>query len=115
MESVNNELKKPTRFICPLCGGRISELPTFFGCDNYRVQDGGCQFKVFKNIFGIPIPNTMIEELLWVGETKEKLNGFYDKKTKETFSARLRYDKRKNALLFVRDEEEKESSKGEKE
>lgn len=109
--SAENFWKKKTRFICPLCGGHVSELPTFYGCNNFREKDGGCQYKIFKSIYGIPIPQQMLDELLWVGETKDELCGLFDRKARENYNARLRYNKATLKVEPIRNEETEENLK----
>lgn len=97
--------KKPTSYRCPICGGAVSELPTFFGCENFRSQDGGCKYKIFKTLYNMPLSEKMMDELLTNGETTEKFDGLRDKKTERLFKARLRYDPKNNMLLFIDAEE----------
>lgn len=99
--SVKIVARKKTEYTCPLCGCSVSELPNFFGCDNFRIKNGGCKYKIYKNMYDVPIPNDMLKDLLTNGETKDKLDGFYDKHTKQPIKARLKYDPESNLLMFA--------------
>ena len=102
--SIKTVRKKATPYICPLCGGTVSELPQFYGCDNYLPKDGNCKYKIYKTMFDVPIPAEMLEEILAKGETSNKLDGFCDKNTGQPIKAKLRYDKSRNLLVFVEPE-----------
>lgn len=90
---------KETPYICPLCGGKITENPKFFGCVNFRIKK--CPYKIWKTHFDIPLSQKNLEDLLTKGITDDEIDGFYSKKRQEEFSARLYYSKKENKLRFV--------------
>ena len=88
------------QYVCPICGGEVTETEKFFGCSNYKEADGGCKYKIWKNIYDIKIPEKMLDELLTKGETSEKLSGFVSKKNGKEFSAYLRFNKEHNRIEY---------------
>lgn len=58
---------------CPLCGGEIMETDKGFSCSNWRDEDGGCNFTIWKQIYGAEMNENDVEALL-NGETIEKEN-----------------------------------------
>jgi DNA topoisomerase III len=72
---------------CPACGGEVTEGNKGFGCANWRDQDGGCRFVIWKTIARRPISPETATELLRDGKTP-LLSGFISKKEKP-FSAGL--------------------------
>lgn len=73
---------------CPRCGGEIIEGKKGFGCSNWRKQDGGCSFVIWKTIAGRTLPKSAVRQLLSTGIT-DHLVGFMSKNGKR-FSARLK-------------------------
>lgn len=53
---------------CPACGGNVIEGRKGFGCSNWREQDGGCRFVVWKEMAGQKIAIETLR-LLLSGET----------------------------------------------
>ena len=51
---------------CPFCGGPVVENDRAFGCANWRDQDGGCRFHIWKTRCQRPISpeeaKTLLEE-----------------------------------------------------
>lgn len=93
--------RKETPYICPLCGGKITENPKFYGCVNFRLKN--CPYKIWKTHFDIPLTQKALDDLLTKGETEDAIAGFYSKRDKHEFSSRLRYDKQTNKLKFIED------------
>lgn len=93
--------RKNTTYKCPLCGGSVKELPAFYGCDNYKPENGGCPYKIFKTIYDIPIPRNLLVELLEKGVTDKKMIGLYDKKENKLFKARLKYNSSLGRIDFI--------------
>lgn len=87
-------------YVCPKCGGTVSELSKFWGCDNFR---NGCNYKIYKNIFDIPLNEKNLSDLLENGETKDAVDGFFDKKRNRNFACRLRYNPERNLLEFIKE------------
>lgn len=84
---------------CPRCGAEIQAGPKGFGCRNWRQEDGGCRFVIWKTIAGKELPQTAVRDLLTRGET-EVIQGFMSKKGKE-FSAKLRLEGEEFKAVFV--------------
>lgn len=99
---MDGKTDKKNEYRCPLCGGSISELPKFYGCDNFRK---GCGYKIFKTHFGIVLTEKNLDDLLTKGVTDDKVGGFFDRKSKSEFAARLRYDAGSGKLRWVRPED----------
>ncbi len=49
---------------CPACDGEIIEGRKGFGCRNWRPQNGGCRFVIWKEISGRPVDAEMVRQLL---------------------------------------------------
>ena len=58
---------------CPICGGRIVEHKKSFSCENWKVEDGGCGFAVWKNNFGASFTEEDVVQLIQ-GNSVEKEN-----------------------------------------
>lgn len=84
---------------CPRCGGPVIESAKAYGCGNWREQDGGCKFVIWKKIAGKEISPALAKELLEKGMT-ETINGFMSRKGKE-FSARLSIGEDDQGVVFV--------------
>lgn len=63
---------------CPLCRGAIIEGNRGFGCSNWRPENGGCRFVIWKEIAGKRLTPRNIETLV-VGK-KTRLYVFRDEK-----------------------------------
>lgn len=72
---------------CPHCGGEVVEFPRFYGCANWRKEDGKCPFTLPKKFTGRGIPSFVARELLESRESR-KVSGFVSSKG-EKFSASL--------------------------
>lgn len=64
---------------CPACGGNVTEGKKGYGCANWRDQDGGCKFVIWKTIAGKPISPEMARELIEKGRIGP-IEGFMSKK-----------------------------------
>ncbi len=64
---------------CPNCQGEIIEGTKGFGCSNWREQDGGCRFVIWKKIAGKPISHELVKEFLAKGKIGP-FNDFISKK-----------------------------------
>jgi DNA topoisomerase-3 len=84
---------------CPVCGGDVVEGTKGYGCKNWRQEDGGCRFVIWKTIAGKQIALSDVKRLLEKGETG-MLNGFMSRKGRE-FSARLKLDGPEFKTTFV--------------
>jgi len=73
---------------CPNCGGKVVESKFFYGCQNWRKEDGACSFKLHKVLAQKKISPLTIQVLLEKGKS-EKIKGFKSNKG-ETFSAALK-------------------------
>ena len=58
---------------CPLCGGDLIETGKAFTCINWKKEDGGCKFTVWKESFGAVFDADDAEKLIR-GESVEKMN-----------------------------------------
>lgn len=58
---------------CPLCGGEIADLDKRYACSNWKRDDGGCMFVIWKTMFGRTMDNEIVDELLTKGRTTEPL------------------------------------------
>lgn len=88
--SKRQEIAKPVREPlgkCPLCGGDVMENKRAYGCQNWKPEDGGCKFVIWKTIAKKRITPNQAKQLLTKGKTG-KLRGFTSKKGKK-FSATL--------------------------
>lgn len=72
---------------CPLCGGDVVENKRAYGCQNWKPEDGGCKFAIWKTIAQKRITPNQAKQLLTKGKTG-KLRGFTSKQGKK-FSATL--------------------------
>lgn len=73
---------------CPGCGGTIIEGEKGYGCSNWKEEDGGCRFVIWKKIAGKKIDPRMAAELM-VKKRVGPLKGFFSKR-KKPFSANLK-------------------------
>ena len=80
---------------CPLCGKDVVERNDFFGCVGYK---DGCEFKIWKNIYGKLIKASVAETLLEKGKTGT-IKGFKNKKHK-SFDAALMLSDDKKRVVF---------------
>ncbi|MGV8074366.1 MAG: DNA topoisomerase 3 [Syntrophobacteraceae bacterium] len=76
--------------LCPRCGADVVEGKKGYGCRNWREEDGGCRFVIWKVIAGKQLPEEAVKDLLDKHETSV-IRGFISKKGKE-FSAGLRLE-----------------------
>ncbi len=72
---------------CPACGGDVVESDKAYGCSNWRTDQGGCRFSIWKTIAQRAISPSEARMLLENGKT-ERLRGFVSKKERP-FDARL--------------------------
>ncbi len=73
---------------CPVCGGDVVEGPKAYGCANWRENDGGCKFTIWKTISQREITQKNAIQILQQGIT-DILFGFISKKG-NAFSTRLK-------------------------
>lgn len=85
---------------CPVCGGDIVETPRAFSCANWREQDGGCKFAIWKEIAGKKISKSVAKTLLEKRETGV-LKGFYSKKKDREFEAALVLEEQGDGTLKI--------------
>lgn len=78
--------------VCPVCGGKLYELPMAYACENaLKGGTGKCSFRVGKVILQQELDRKEFEKLLKEGKT-DLLKGFVSNKTHRKFSAFLRLD-----------------------
>lgn len=77
---------------CPQCGGDVVEGTKGFGCSNWREQDGGCKFVIWKNFYDKKITKSMAKALIEKGKTA-KIKGWVSKKSGKEFEAALKLEK----------------------
>ncbi|MFW5636916.1 MAG: DNA topoisomerase, partial [Thermodesulfobacteriota bacterium] len=75
---------------CPACGGNVVEGNKGYGCVNWKQEDGGCKFVIWKTVAQKEIPQQTAKKLLEQGATEE-LFGFISRKG-SSFSARLKLE-----------------------
>jgi len=77
---------------CPVCGGDVVDIShlTFFGCSNWRKEDGSCKFKINKVIAQRPLTPSEVRMLLEDKRTPV-LSGFLARDGRE-FSTALELD-----------------------
>jgi len=75
---------------CPMCGGDVVAGTKGYGCANWRRENGGCKFVIWKTIAQKEISEKYATQLLENGIT-DLLFGFVSKKGK-AFSARLKLE-----------------------
>lgn len=85
--------------LCPICGKRMKSLQYSVLCDE---GDGGCGFRIPKEIAGKKIPDSALAALA-AGKNTAVLKGFKSKSGK-SFDARLGVDKENKKIMFVFDE-----------
>ena len=76
---------------CPACGGDVVTKPKSYGCANWREEDGGCRFVIWKSVAQKELTEEVAKQLLERGATDE-LFGFISRKG-NAFSAKLRLEK----------------------
>jgi len=67
---------------CPRCGGNIIEGKRGYGCSNWKEQDGGCNFVIWKVTFGKLIMPQIISRLLAEKEVGP-MKGFFSEDEKQ--------------------------------
>ena len=83
---------------CPRCEGAIIETDKAFGCANWRQQNGGCRFTIWKNSFGTTIEKELVCDLLENGKTKSALE--LVSKAGKPYKAHLKIENGSVALDF---------------
>ncbi|GBC62782.1 DNA topoisomerase III [Desulfonema ishimotonii] len=73
---------------CPACGGEVVDNPKSYGCANWRDEDGGCKFVIWKEVAKKLITPAMAKTLIEEGQIGP-LDRFISKKGKP-FSASLK-------------------------
>ncbi len=84
---------------CPVCGGPVVEGTKGYGCANWRNQDGGCRFVIWKTVAKRDISEKTAVQLLENG-ISDTLYGFTSRKGKG-FSARLKLEKDESGMPKV--------------
>lgn len=81
---------------CPSCGGSIFENPKSYGCSNWRAEDGGCRFVVWKEMAGRKISSKEAAALM----AGEILGPFeFTSRKKKGFTASLKLDETKKVTF----------------
>lgn len=82
---------------CPLCGGWVyASSQKAYGCTNFSKTK--CPLTIWKEISGLFLPESAVEDLLSKGET-DRLEGFTSKDGSKKFAARLRLENGKVAFV----------------
>ncbi len=84
---------------CPVCGGEIEETERAWGCSNWRTRDGGCKWRIWREVAGVQLSRDVLKELLAQGETAQRIMGFRSRKG-TMFSARLVLDRATGHVEF---------------
>jgi DNA topoisomerase III len=87
--SANQQVTQQPLGACPACGGQIIEGKKGFGCANWRQENGGCRFVIWKEIAGQSV-NPELLSILLTGQTTPALK-FRSREGKE-FSAALKLE-----------------------
>lgn len=80
---------------CPICGKPMKNMKFSIGCDE---ENGGCGFKISREIAGKKLPASAIDALA-AGKTTATINGFTSKSGK-SFSAKLKLDTENKKVTF---------------
>ncbi len=83
---------------CPLCEGTVISGTKSWGCSNYKSENGGCKFAIWKEIAGAEVSLSDVERMTQGGTSGEK--EFTGKEGKK-FNARLSYDPETNRTSYV--------------
>ncbi|MGO4889342.1 DNA topoisomerase III [Anaerobacillus sp. MEB173] len=81
--------------LCKMCGGKVIDKGTFYGCLNYSKTK--CTFSVSKIILGKKITQANVKRLLTDGKT-DKIKDL--KKDEKTFDAYLIWDEKEQRIRF---------------
>lgn len=76
---------------CPICGGEVVEGRKAYGCSNWKPEQGGCKFVIWKTMAKKRITPAQVEQLLTKGKTP-KLRGFVSSKGKKFSAAIVLHD-----------------------
>jgi DNA topoisomerase-3 len=82
---------------CPACGGDVVETQKGYGCLNWREEDGGCRFVIWKQFYDKKITKKWARDLIEKRKTNV-IKKWVSRKTGKEFDA---------ALQLVQDEEGK--------
>ncbi len=100
-ETIKSEKDTKTSFVeshnCPICGKQMKENSKAYYCEDWK----GCGFSIWKKSFGRTrqLPQKNVIELLDKGITSQ-ITGFVSMKTKKEYSAKLKVDKDKKAVVL---------------
>lgn len=83
---------------CPKCGGDIMITPKAYGCANWRDEDGGCKFTVWKECSGHAWSEDEAKRLI-SGETLKGV-AFVSRKTGKPFTADAKIDPETGRIKF---------------
>ncbi len=89
---------------CPICGGEVFETRKVYTCTGGRE----CSFVIFKKIARRKTSKGLVK-LLLAGKTSRHLKGFYSKRTKKKFSARLKLDEEGKATFVFGDDDKEDN------
>ena len=89
--SASNE---PSR-TCPICGRKMKNLKFSVNCDE---QEGGCGFKINREIAGKKLPSSAIDALA-AGKETALIKGFKSKSGK-SFDCKLKLDRENKKIAF---------------
>ena len=109
VDQVRGQKKQEVRSVgemvgkCPLCGGAMAEGPKSYGCSNWKPENGGCKFTIWKEVGGKTLSVRVVKELLAKGETAKAVKGFKSREGK-AFDARIRLDREKGKVVFIFDD-----------
>ncbi len=82
---------------CPECKGDVVESKKAYGCSNWRSEDGGCRFVIWKTIAKKVITEAQAKKII-AGE-KVPVKGLTSRAGKK-FGAYLKYDKDQRKVVF---------------
>jgi DNA topoisomerase-3 len=73
---------------CPACGGDVVENQKGYGCSNWKEEDGGCRFVIWKEFYDKKISKKHAKDLIEKGETSV-IKKWKSRKTGKEFDAAL--------------------------
>lgn len=86
---------------CPACGGQIVENSKGYGCSNWRQENGGCKFVIWKTIAGYTLTPEIVQQLLT--EKKTGMIEGFKSKSHTIFSSSLKLVQENNEWKVVFD------------
>jgi DNA topoisomerase-3 len=73
---------------CPACGGDVVENQKGYGCSNWKEEDGGCRFVIWKEFYDKKISKKHAKDLIEKRETSV-IKKWKSRKTGKEFDAAL--------------------------